>query len=57
MRAEIRVQHYSIRTEQTYRARRYIFFHDKKELIQIMNQVVKHLRILSTAHVFALVRF
>ena len=32
MRAEIRVRHYSIRTEQTYIdwARRYIFFHDKR---------------------------
>ena len=32
MRAEIRVRHYSIRTEQTYIdwARRYIFFHDNR---------------------------
>ena len=32
MRAEIRVRHYSIRTEQTYIdwARRYILFHDKR---------------------------
>ena len=32
MRAEIRVRHYSIRTEQTYIdwARRYIYFHDKR---------------------------
>ena len=32
MRAEIRVRHYSIRTEQTYIdwVRRYIFFHDKR---------------------------
>ena len=32
MRAEIRVRHYSIRTEKTYIdwARRYIFFHDKR---------------------------
>ena len=32
MRAEIRVRHYSIRTEQTYIdwVRRYIFFHDNR---------------------------
>ena len=32
MRAEIRVRHYSIRTEETYLdwARRFILFHDKR---------------------------
>ena len=42
MCAEIRVQHYSIRTEKTYIdwACRYIFFHGKKELIQIWKTVL-----------------
>ena len=42
IRAEIRVRHYSICTEKTYIdwARRYIFFHGKKELIQIRKTVL-----------------